>query len=132
MNKIYICVDFDGTLVTHNYPKVGQELPGAVETCKALINEGHQLILWTMRSGKELQDAVQWCFDRDITLIGVNKNPTQSNWTKSPKAYASIYIDDAALGAPLIYDPGFSLREYIDWAQVKQLLINMGVLSNGI
>lgn len=129
MNKTYIAVDFDGTLVTHDYPEVGQELPGAAETCKALIAEGHQLILWTMRSGKELQDAVQWCFERGITLVGVNKNPTQESWTQSPKAYASIYIDDAALGAPLNYNPAFHSRPYVDWSRVKEHLINMNALS---
>lgn len=129
MNKNYIAVDFDGTLVTHDYPEVGQELPGAVETCKALIAEGHQLILWTMRSGKELQDAVQWCFERNIHLVGVNKNPTQASWTQSPKAYASIYIDDAALGAPLNYNPMFHTRQYVDWVRVREQLVKMGALS---
>lgn len=130
MNKNYICVDFDGTLVTHEYPEVGKELPGAVETCKALINEGHQLILWTMRSGLTLQDAVSWCFERGITLVGVNKNPTQENWTNSPKAYASLYIDDAALGAPLNYNPNFAARPYVDWDRVKEALHNSGYLLN--
>ena len=129
MNKNYICVDFDGTLVTHDYPEVGQELPGAVETCKDLIAYGHQLILWTMRSGKELQDAVQWCFERNILLVGVNKNPTQESWTQSPKAYASIYIDDAALGAPLNYNPTFHTRQYVDWVRVREQLVKMGALS---
>ena len=129
MNKTYIAVDFDGTLVTHDYPVIGQELPGAVETCKALIANGHQLILWTMRDGKELQEAVQWCFEKGITLFGVNRNPTQDGWTKSPKAYASIYIDDAALGAPLNFNPTFHDRPYVDWDKVKEYLTNMKVLS---
>jgi len=128
MNKVYIAIDFDGTLVTHDYPEVGQELAGSVETCKELIKNGHQLILWTMRSGKELQDAVQWCFERSITLVGVNKNPTQESWTASPKAYASIYIDDAALGAPLNYDPSYHSRPYVDWTRVREALVNMNAL----
>jgi hypothetical protein len=132
MNKIFIAVDFDGTLVTHEYPEVGKELPGAVDICKALTAEGHQLILWTMRGGKELQDAVQWCFDRGIMLVGVNKNPTQDSWTQSPKAYASIYIDDAAIGTPLLFNPTFSDRYYVDWENVKELLINKGALPHGI
>jgi hypothetical protein len=129
MNKTYICVDFDGTLVTHDYPEVGKELPGAVETCQALIADGHQLILWTMRSGKELQDAVQWCFERGITLVGVNKNPTQESWTASPKAYASIYIDDLSLGCPLLFDKFFSDRPFADWVEIKKLLISRGLLN---
>lgn len=128
MNKIYICVDFDGTLVTHDYPKIGKELPGAVLTCKQLITAGHQLILWTMRSGKELQDAVQWCFERHIVLVGVNTNPTQKSWTTSPKAYASLYIDDAALGVPLNYNPTFSNRPYVNWVEVEKQLKTLNIL----
>jgi hypothetical protein len=129
MNNIYVCIDFDGTLVTHDYPEVGKELAGSVETCKELIKNGHQLILWTMRSGKELQDAVQWCFEKGITLTGVNKNPTQESWTASPKAYASIYIDDLSLGCPLIFDPSYHSRPYVDWTRVREALVNMNAIS---
>ena len=96
-----ICIDFDGTCVKHAYPVVGEDI-NSQQTLKQLVANGHQLILFTMRSGKELNDAVQWFQDNKIPLYGVNKNPTQSQWTKSPKAYGQLYIDDAALGIPLI------------------------------
>ena len=56
-----IAVDFDGTIVTHKYPEIGEEMPFAIDTMKALINEGHKLILWSVREGKLLQEAVDWC-----------------------------------------------------------------------
>lgn len=118
---MYICVDFDGTCVTHEYPHIGEDI-GAVPVLKELTNNGHQLILFTMRSGKQLQEAVQWFAENDIPLYGVQKNPTQDSWTDSPKAYGQLYIDDAALGAPLKVDKELSKRPFIDWEQVKNLL----------
>jgi hypothetical protein len=119
-------VDFDGTCVTHEYPEVGREIEGCVDTLKALIKEGHKLILWTMRDGEQLEDAVKWFKDREISLHGINKNP---DWgTGSPKAYASIYIDDAALGCPLVYPPRYK-RPYVDWKTAEQLLIDKGIIK---
>jgi len=115
-----LCVDFDGTCVTHDYPRVGKDI-GAVPVLKRLVKEGHQLILWTMRSGKELNDAIEWFKDNDIELYGIQENPTQKSWTSSPKAYAQIYIDDAALGAPLLMDSSMSNREFINWKVVEQM-----------
>ena len=44
-----IAVDFDGTIVRHRYPAIGEEIPFAVQTLKMLTEERHQLILWTRR-----------------------------------------------------------------------------------
>lgn len=119
-----IAVDFDGTCVTHEYPEIGSDI-GATPVLKALVEKGHQLILFTMRSGKELEDAVSWFASREIPLYGVNTNPTQKDWTYSPKAYAQLYIDDAALGCPLLHSMS---RAYVDWYAVRQFLIQKGIL----
>lgn len=119
---MYICVDFDGTCVTHEYPFIGKDI-GAVPVLKQLTEEGHKLILFTMRDGKELQDAVNWFKDNEIPLYGVQRNPTQDSWTDSPKAYGQLYIDDAALGAPLKVDKKLSDRPFIDWEKVKGILL---------
>jgi hydroxymethylpyrimidine pyrophosphatase-like HAD family hydrolase len=125
IQKKIIAVDFDGTCTTHDYPKVGKEI-GAAPVLKQLVAAGSQLILFTMRSGQELQDAVDWFAKHEIPLYGINENPTQKNWTKSPKAYAQIYIDDAALGCPLEWNKELSDRPFVDWADVKTYLqINM-------
>lgn len=120
MNKI-IAVDFDGTCVDHRYPDVGPSLPLAVTVLTRLWSEGNKLILWTMRSGKELQDAVDWFARNGIGLYGVQRNPDQDSWTTSPKAYAQVYIDDAALGAPLI-QLAWMKRPGIDWERVAEML----------
>lgn len=134
-------IDFDGTCVTHEFPKVGQEI-GASSVLKRIVEEGGKLVLWTMRSdyrmtdkarnGKKmtsmnpLADAVKWFQVHDIPLFAVNSNPEQGAWTSSPKAYAHTYIDDAALGAPLMSVPSMSERPFIDWKRVAAMLFNDG------
>jgi hypothetical protein len=125
---MYIAIDFDGTCVTHEYPRVGKDI-GAVPVLKKLTDSGHLLILNTMRSGKELVDAVQWFADNDIPLYGANENPTQKEWTLSPKVYAHLYIDDAALGCPLIKKFAVSSRPYVDWTAVEYYLIFNNIIT---
>lgn len=119
--QLIVAVDFDGTCVTHDYPRVGHTVPLAVAVLKALVASGFGIILYTMRSGTSLADAVSWFSDHDIPLLAVNNNPTQHTWTKSPKIYAHAYIDDAAIGAPLMY-PVNGDRPYVDWAKVFDLM----------
>lgn len=123
-----IAIDFDGTCVTHDYPQIGQEI-GAVAVLKEL-SYNHHLILFTMRSDQYLQDAVDWFTKHGIQLYGINTNPTQKEWTNSPKAYANLYIDDAALGIPLIYPEIFTgIRPYVDWEETRKLLVDRGLIS---
>ena len=117
-----IGLDFDGTVVVHKYPKIGAELPNCFMVLKQLIANGHKIVLNTMRSGKELQEAVDYMTANGIKLYGVNKTPGQTNWTASPKVYAELYIDDAALGCPL--DSNGS----VDWNEIENLLILMGII----
>ena len=91
-------MDFDGTVVEHQYPAIGPDVPHAVDCLRTLAFEGHKLILFTMRSGPELEQAVAWYRRNKIPLYSVNENPEQFTWTTSPKAYADLYIDDLALG----------------------------------
>ena len=138
-----ICIDFDGTCVAHEYPNIGKDI-GAIPVLKELVEKGHRLILFTMRSDRKkkkkidgqevmveenvLTEAVQWFADNHISLYGIQKNPTQRFWTSSPKAYGHLYIDDAALGCPLILDDPNSDRPYVDWIRIKEILLDSGVL----
>ena len=124
---MYIAIDFDGTCVTHDYPRIGKDI-NAVNVLKKLVANGHKLILNTMRSGKELKEAITWFKKNDIALYGANENPTQKKWTKSPKVYAHLYIDDAALGCPLKMDLSISDRPFVDWEAVSRLLKDNGIL----
>lgn len=145
-----ILIDFDGTVVTHEFPKIGKDI-GAVPVLRSLVHYGHRLILFTMRSDlitgaaepntlgwnnsetfklptNVLEDAVNWFRDRDIPLYGINKNPGQERWTASPKAYGQLIIDDTALGTPLKYDPEYSERVFVDWEMVEVMLVRRGLI----
>lgn len=149
-----IAVDFDGTCVTHDFPKVGKNI-GAEIVLKKLADKGHKIILYTMRSHPSektekagtsgmiptmndcLQDAIDWFAKYDIPLYGVNNNPSQHSWTDSPKVYANMYIDDAALGIPLVYEDinhiydSSMMCPYVGWVRVTELLYESGVLTYG-
>ena len=139
-----INIDFDGTCVSHDFPKVGKSI-GAEKVLKKLTDNGHQLILFTMRSnrtskkdpvdptilnvtGQFLDDAVNWFKEHDIPLYGIQTNPTQHNWTTSPKSYAELMIDDSSLGCPLNFDATVSNRWFVDWEKTEEILTKMKLI----
>ena len=107
-----IAVDFDGTIVEHRYPAIGKELPFALDTIKALQMKHHQIILWTFRAGKELDEAVEFCRKRGVEFYAVNKNYPEERYNEniSRKINADIYIDDRNIGG----FPG--------WGQIYRLI----------
>jgi len=119
MEPTTIAVDFDGTIVVHKFPEIGEPVPGAIETIKYWISTGVRVILWTMRSGKYLDAAVEYCRKSGIEFYGINKNPSQ-DWSDSPKAYAHFYVDDMAVGCPMVgYDDDGCV---VDWVKVRELI----------
>ena len=96
-----IAVDFDGTIVEHKYPNIGEELPFATSTLRILAAQQHRLILWTVRRGKLLEEAVEWCRRRGVEFYAVNKNFPEEILDSSVcfgKINADIFIDDCNLG----------------------------------
>ena len=96
-----IAVDFDGTIVTHEYPRIGKEIPFAIDSLKRLQTQPDiLLIMWTVREGKELEEAVQFCLERGLEFYAVNKNyPEESSDFPEPrKLKADLFIDDRNLG----------------------------------
>lgn len=140
-----IVIDFDGTVVTHEFPRIGKPI-GAEPVLRAIVEKGHNLILFTMRSdvsepyskdrdiiteaGNYLTDAVNWFEERKIKLFGIQTNPKQKTWTSSPKAYGKIIIDDAALGCPLKFDKNLCDKPFVDWEMVTLMLIDRNVIKN--
>ena len=82
-----------------------------------------------MRDGHELEDAIMWFASNGINLFGANRNHTQSGWTSSPKVYAHLYIDDAAMGCFLCYNPELSNRPYVDWKETASYLHARGLIT---
>jgi len=97
-----IAVDFDGTIVEHAYPEIGKPVPFAIEALKRLQKENHQLILWTVREGKLLQDAIDYCKGRGLEFFAVNCNfPDETaihDGQTARKLTADLFIDDHNLG----------------------------------
>ena len=109
-----IAVDFDGTIVEHRYPEIGREIPFATQTLRQLIKDRHQLILWTVREGKLLDDAIEWCRERGVEFWAVNKDYHEEDVTKnahfSRKIKADVFIDDAMVGG------------LPDWGEIYQII----------
>lgn len=95
-----IAVDFDGTIVAQKYPKLGKEIPFAIDTLKLLQEDGHQIILWTYRAGRELEKALEFCSSRGLDFYAVNKNYPEEVFDEriSRKIKADLYIDDLNYG----------------------------------
>ena len=96
-----IAVDFDGTIVEHRYPKIGEEIPFATETLKILAQERHKLILWTVREGELLEEAIEWCRQRGVFFYSVNKDYPEEEKSHngfSRKLKADLFIDDRNRG----------------------------------
>ena len=108
-----IAIDFDGTIVEHKYPKIGKPILFAFEALKELQKRGHKLILWTYRSGKELDEAVEYCKKNGIEFYAINKSYTEEQFENdkiSRKIDAELFIDDR------------SLLGFPGWARVLQIL----------
>lgn len=113
-----IAVDFDGTIVEHRYPAIGKEIPFAIDTLKRLIDDGHKLVLWSVREGELLDDAVRWCEERGLRFYAVNKNfdedsdneNLKNNAAYSRKLKAKVFIDDRNVGG------------LPDWGVIYQLI----------
>lgn len=108
-----IAVDFDGTIVENKYPAIGKEMLFAFATLRQLQKEGHQLILWTYRSGKLLIEAVEFCRDNGIDFYAVNQDYYGEKFdpdTMSRKIHADVFIDDRNVGG------------FLGWSKIWQLL----------
>lgn len=109
-----IAVDFDGTIVEHRYPEIGEELPFATETLRMLIKDRHRLILWTVREGDLLQEAVDWCHERGVDFWAINRDYPEEEEEKnnhfSRKLKADYFIDDRGIaGLP-------------DWGEIYRII----------
>lgn len=111
---LIIAIDFDGTIVEDNYPKIGKPKLFAIETLKKLQEDGHRLILWTYRSGKYLEEAVTFCKNKGINFYAVNKSFPKETYDESisRKIHADLFIDDRNIGG------------FIGWGEIYQKLSN--------
>lgn len=122
-----IAVDFDGTIVEHKYPAIGEEIPFAVDTLKALQRDHHKLILWSVREGHLLDEAVQWCHERGVDFYAINRDYPEETTGNNPhfsrKLKVDLFIDDRNLGGlpdwGTIYDMVKHRRQWVDMSESR-------------
>lgn len=104
-----IAIDFDGTIVEDKYPEIGKEKLFAFDTLKMLQKDGHRLILWTVRSGKKLDEAVAYCKKNGVEFHAVNEAyPNEPTAGYSRKVNADIFVDDRNVGG------------FLGWGEIYQ------------
>lgn len=121
MKKMKISVDFDGTLVSHNFPRIGEDL-GAVQWFNKILQKypnDVELILWTMRDAHYLEDALDWCREHELSIIGYDR-VKKEDWTVSPKIHVQLIIDDHALGMPITIING---KRAVVWEKAGPILL---------
>lgn len=98
----FIAVDFDGTLVAHQFPAIGAPNLNVMAFIRNHAARGTKIILHTCRSGEHLDKAVNWCREQNVPIHAVNENP----WVDfgAQKVYADIYLDDRAVNVREIKD----------------------------
>ena len=111
-----IAVDFDGTIVEHRYPAIGKERPFATETLKKRVKDGHRLIMWTVREGRLLEEAVEFCKERGVEFYAVNRDYPEEEKERnnhfSRKLKADVWIDDRNVGG------------LPDWGTIYEMITN--------
>jgi hydroxymethylpyrimidine pyrophosphatase-like HAD family hydrolase len=113
--SLIIAIDFDGTIVEDNYPKIGKPMVFAFETIKKLEDDGHRLILWTYRSGRKLKEAVDFCKENGVEFYAVNESYDGEVMDNniSRKINADIFVDDRNIGG------------FIGWGEVYHKITNI-------
>ena len=116
-------IDFDGTLVEHRFPHIGEPLPHAFEVLKELQDHGYKLILWTCRENvgskidkQYLTDAVNFCKENGVEFDAVNETILDFDFRadydcEKRKPHATWHIDDRNLGG------------FMGWQAVREILI---------
>lgn len=112
-----IAVDFDGTIVEHQYPEIGEEKLFAIETLKQIQKKGHLLILWTYRTGRELDAAVEFCRKSGLEFYAVNKNYPEEVFDSSTprKLSVEMFIDDRNFGG------------FVEWSKIWEMFSNESI-----
>ena len=115
-----IAVDFDGTIVTDAYPKMGKPRTRTINYIKNMKEEGCKIILWTCRSDEQLDEALEFCKEVGIEFDAVNDNLAEIKElyeNNSRKIYADIYIDDTSFTPVEVYEERQRRREAfgVDW-----------------
>jgi hydroxymethylpyrimidine pyrophosphatase-like HAD family hydrolase len=94
-----IAVDFDGTIVDHEFPKIGKEKPGAIRVLNRLKEKGHKIVIWTCRESYSINEMLKWLNENGFQPDAINENIDKNMQFAKKKVYADLYIDDRSFPA---------------------------------
>lgn len=132
--KIYL--DFDGTVVEHDYPRIGEANPMAIEVITKLKNAGHEIILNTYRANlnkKLLLDSAKYLNERVFTegdgikMVDSKINPEPFHWERILSEEV-LFIDDIAQSIPLKPQRKV-IGSMVDWVEVDYQLLENGLYN---
>jgi hypothetical protein len=130
-----IQLDFDGTVVEFNWPKIGLLNKGCIEVIEKLRNAGHEIILNTYRA--DLNDGTLEEAHSFLKEIGIFPNdkliPTNERKVKSPPWDLEkfiedqfLFIDDDTENIPLRPCIGCHLL-MVDWLELDKQFRERGI-----
>lgn len=123
-----VYLDFDGTVVQHRYPLIGEYNEGCIRVIKELQDVGYEVFLNTMRcefNDGSLEKALDYVNNVLPKMTGVNITPIKSTVRKHSPDYWDfefftdnnlLIIDDLTKGIPLKREPKGWM---VDWNEVR-------------
>jgi hypothetical protein len=143
-----IYLDFDGTVVEHQYPKMGRCNFGCMEIIKKLQDAGHKIVLNTYRADigngvdaalKYLNEQAWMCLrDKSINIEDFELSPITE--VINPKIYPQqwdlenairediLFIDDIAPNIPL--KPACMTKgNMVDWDELDKQFLRYGIYN---
>lgn len=98
--EVILAVDFDGTICTVSYPKVGDERKDAIKYINKLYDEGYGIVINTCRSLEAATAARKFLSDNNCNYHYFNCNfphLIELYGNDCRKISADVYIDDKCL-----------------------------------
>lgn len=114
MKKLYIAIDFDGTVVEDKYPKIGELKPLVKETINKQVEDGHKVIISSCRSGKDEMLAFEFLLEMGIRFHCFNNN--------HPDLISKYRNDCRKIGADLYIDDKSVFCNEIDWQEIGAIV----------
>ena len=138
-----VYLDFDQTVVSSKFPNIGSAVPGAIETVKQIMYNGHRVVLNTARIHfgiNHLHKATSWLYEQGIDVHG----HTSEKLIPAPYKLAiqnlknirksvlntdmvTFFIDDISEGVPTTIIDGF---DCVDWSVIARDFLQLGIIKD--
>jgi len=116
-----IAIDFDGTIVDSIFPAIIGLKKDSKKVINKLYDDGVQIVIWTCRTGFDLQNAENYLRKNEINFHHINENTPQriqQYGGDTRKISADLYVDDKAYGC------------HINWSYIYRHVCFLRKLKN--